>query len=87
MNLPTALDFLMITIPTVLGCLLGAIGTFQAFMFKSISNLKEDLNRFKVQIASEHLTKKELRDLFKEQEAHITQIIDLKLNKVSERKP
>lgn len=71
MNTPSLIDFLMIIIPSVLGCLLGGIGTFQAFMFKSISNLKDDFNHYKVKIAEDHMTKREMRKMFEEMERRL----------------
>lgn len=76
-ELPTWLDVFLMIFPTLVGTLLGGISGFLIFLFRSVSSVKEDIHKLRLNIALYHMPKKEFKELLAEFEQRINERIDL----------
>lgn len=75
----------MLIIPSLFSCLIGGVIGFQVFMFKSINALKVDINKLELELAKNHLTKDEMRDLLHDTEKRINLNINNQLDAIRRR--
>lgn len=84
-TIPTWMDIFLMIFPTLISLVLSGVIGFLVFLFKSINAVKEDIHKLQIIIASEHLTKSELRQMFSEQEKHFNEQIQHYFSRLEER--